>query len=68
MMKDELLTMFEYAVENNLWDLIRGLYPEVINSYRSKSEIIRYAEEAMKLMAIRQKHMREEYDNEGNGF
>ena len=57
-MKDDVLELFSYAVENNLWDIQRGLYSEVINSYKSNPEVINYADEAMRLMNIRMNNMR----------
>ncbi len=57
-MKDNVLDLFKYAVENNLWDLIRGLYPEVVQEYREDYTVISYAEEAIRLMNIRMSGMR----------
>ncbi len=57
-MKDDVLELFMYAVEHNLWDLQRGLYPEVISSYKSNPRVVNYAEEAMRLMKIRMNGMR----------
>lgn len=64
-MQDDVLELFEYAVENNLWDLQRGLYSEVINSYKSNPEVINYVDEAMRLMRVRRNNMRGaiEYDS-----
>lgn len=64
-MKDNVLELFEYAVEHNLWDLQRGLYSEVLSSYKSNPKVINYADEAMRLMNIRMNNMRGaiEYDS-----
>ena len=63
-MKHDVLELFIYAVEHNLWDLQRGLYPEVISSYKSNPKVINYANEAMRLMNVRMNGMRRgmEYD------
>lgn len=61
-MQDDVLELFEYAVENNLWDLLRGLYSEILHEYRSNAQVINYAEEAMRLMSIRMNNMRREVE------
>lgn len=67
-MKDDVLVLFQYAVENNYFDMIRGLYPEVINSYKSDPNIVKYAEEAISMMGIRLNNMRIEQENIRNEF
>lgn len=63
-MNDELLAMFEYAVENNMYDLIRGLYPEVLETYTSDKEVIQLVENALNLMSTRREKMRGRQVNE----
>lgn len=55
-MKEELLTMFEYAVENNMWDMAVGLYSEVVKEYKSDADISMYADKKMELINIRRRN------------